>query len=85
VTMISSLSIRKRLARLEAFRRQQAENSGREAFIVLESYEGETHLEMTGSDGGRSWFLKRSGPGKQLTDFGEFALVVELTEAEARL
>jgi hypothetical protein len=85
VTVTGRLSIRKRLARLEAVRRQQAENSGREAFIVLECYEGETHLEMTGSDGGRSWFLKRPGPGTQLTDFGEFALVVELTEDEARL
>jgi hypothetical protein len=85
VTMIRSLSIRKRLTRLEAVREKQAEAAGREAFIVLGAYDGETHLEMTGSDGGRSWFLKRSGPGKQLTDFGEFALVVELTEDEARL
>jgi hypothetical protein len=85
VTVTGRLSIRKRLARLEAVRQKQAEAAGREAFIVLGAHQGETHLEMTGSDGGRSWFLKRPGPGKQLTDFGEFALVVELTEDEARL
>lgn len=81
-TVRSSL---KRLERLETVRRKQAEEAGRAAFIVLESYEGETHLEITDSNGGCSWFLKRPGPGKQLTDFGAFALVVELTEAEARL
>jgi hypothetical protein len=85
VTVTGRLSIRKRLARLDAVRQKQAEAAGREAFIVLGAHQGETHLEMTGSDGGRSWFLKRPGPGKQLTDFGEFALVVELTEDEARL
>jgi len=74
------------LERLEAVQRKQAEAAGREAFIVLGSYDGETHLEMTSSpDAGRCWFLERPGPGKHLTDFDEFAVVVELTEDEARL
>ena len=85
MTVTRSLSIRKRLARLEAVRQKQAETSGREAFVVLGTHEGETHIEMTGSDGGRCWFLERPGPGKHLTDFGEFAVVVHFTEDEARL
>jgi hypothetical protein len=85
VIMIRSLSIRKRLEHLEAVRQKQAENSGREAFIVLGYYDGERHLEMTSSDGGRCWFLEQPGPGPQISDLGEFELVVELTEDEARL
>jgi hypothetical protein len=85
-TMRRTLSIRKRLERLEAVQRKQAEAAGREAFIVMGAREGERHLEMTSSpDAGRCWFLERPGPGPQLADFGAFAVVLELTEAEARL
>jgi hypothetical protein len=84
--MKSTLGSRlKRLERLEAARQEQAEAAGREAFVVVGTYEGETHLEMSSSDGGRCWFLERPGPGKHLTDFGEFAVVVHFTEDEARL
>ena len=83
--MTRGVSILKRLARLEAVRQKQALTSGREAFIVLGYYDGERHLEMTSSDGGRCWFLEQPGPGPQISDFGEFELVVELTEDEARL
>lgn len=86
MTVTRTLSIRKRLARLEAVREKQAEAAGREAFIVSGFYDGETHLEMTSSpDAGRCWFLEQPGPGPQISDFGEFSVVVELTEAEARL
>ena len=57
--MTRGLSIRKRLARLEASRQQQVESAGREAFVVMGAHEGETHLEMSVCDGGRCWFLAR--------------------------
>ena len=83
-TMMRRLSLRKRLERLETARQKQAGTAGREAFIVLGAYEGETHLGMTSSpDAGRCWFQERPGPGRQLADFGEFAVVLHLTEAEA--
>lgn len=85
MTLKHSLSIRKRLARLEAVRQEQAETSGRDAFIVTCGYQGERHLELTSSDGGRCWFQERPGPGPQISDFGEFALVSHFTEFEARL
>jgi hypothetical protein len=75
-------SIRRRLARLEAIR--QANPSGREAHVVVGRYVGETHIEMTGSPvGGRYYFRERPGPGPKLADFGEFALVMEITCHEA--
>ena len=74
----------KRLERLETVRQQQTETAGREAFIVLGAFEGERHLELTSApDAGRCWFEQRPGPGPQLSDFGEFALVLALTEDEA--
>jgi hypothetical protein len=85
VTVTGRLSIWKRLARLEAVRQKQAETLGREAFIVMGTHEGETHLEMTGSDGGRCWFQEQPGPGPQLAHFGSFSVVVGFTEAEANL
>ena len=83
-TMTRTVSIRKRLERLEAARQKQADTAGREAFIVLGTYDGERHLEMTSApDAGRCWFQEMPGPGKQLADFGEFALVLHLTDDEA--
>jgi hypothetical protein len=85
-TMTRGLSIRKRLARLEASRQQQVESAGREAFVVMGAHEGETHLEMSVCDGGRCWFLLEvPGPGPQISDFGDFSVVVHFTEDEARL
>jgi hypothetical protein len=83
-TMKRTVSIRKRLERLEAGRQKQADTAGREAFIVRGAFDGERHLEMTSSpDARRCWFEEMPGPGKQLADFGEFAFVLELTEDEA--
>ena len=65
---------------MEAIRQKRAEKSGREAFVVQGSYDGETHLEMTCTDGGLCWFLERPGPGPQISDFGEFSVVVHFTE-----
>ena len=71
-----------RLKRLEAARHKQAD-TGREAFVVLGCYDGERHLEMTSSDAGRCWFQEKPGPGPQISDFGQFAYVLHLTQAEA--
>jgi hypothetical protein len=85
-TMTRTVSIRKRLERLEAARQKQADTAGREAFIVLGAFNGERHLEMTSSpDAGRCWFQEMPGPGPQLADFGEFAFALDLTEDEANL
>jgi hypothetical protein len=82
--MTHKLSLLRRLERLEFARQKQAETAGREAFIVLGAFEGERHLELTSSpDAARCWFEQRPGPGPQLSDFGEFALVLALTEDEA--
>jgi hypothetical protein len=81
-TLRSSL---KRLERLEAARRKQAEAAGRMAFIVIGPPDGETHLVLSNSDRGTCWFIETPGPGPQLADFGEFSLVVHFTEDEARL
>jgi hypothetical protein len=79
-----NLSLLKRLLRLEAVQQKKAETSGREAFIVMGGHEGETHLEMTSSpDAVSCWFQQRPGPGPQLSDFGQFAFVLHLTQAEA--
>jgi hypothetical protein len=71
-----------RLKRLEAVRHKQVD-TGREAFVVLGDYEGERHLEMTSSDAGRCWFQEKPGRGPQISDFGQFAFVLHLTQAEA--
>jgi hypothetical protein len=71
-----------RLKRLEAARHKQAD-TGRGAFVVLRCYDGERHLEMTSSDAGRCWFQEKPGPGPQISDFGQFAYVLHLTQAEA--
>ena len=55
-TLISRL---KQLERAECVRRKQ-DTAGREALVVLG--DGERHLEMTGSAGGRCWFQERPGP-----------------------
>jgi len=83
MTVTRRSSINKRLERLEAARRKQAESAYRGAFVVLGAHEGETHLEMTGSDGGQCWFQVCPGPGPQISDFGQFAFVLHMTEAEA--
>ena len=80
--MTFQVSIQRRLARLETGR-QQADTAGREAFVVLVGHPGETHLEMTSSDATRCWFEERPGPGPQISDFGEFASVLHMTEDEA--
>jgi Tfp pilus assembly protein FimT len=63
------LSIRIRLARLEAVRRKQVETASREAFILLGSHVGQTHLEMTSSDGGRCWFSPAARAGEAIGRF----------------
>ena len=85
MTVLGRLSIGKRLTRLEAVRQKQAETSGRDAFVVMGIHEGATHLALTSSDGGCCWFQQQPGPGPQISDFGEFSLVVHFTEFEARL
>jgi len=82
--MMRKLSIRRRVERLEAARQKQTDATGREAFIVMGDFTGERHLKMAGSaDEVRCCFQEMPGPGPQLANFGEFALVVHLTRAEA--
>jgi hypothetical protein len=75
----------KRLERLEAAQQRRAGTAGRQAFVVMGFFDGERHLVMTHSDGGRCWFQEQPGSGPQLADFGEFALILHLTEAEANM
>lgn len=71
-TLISRL---KRLGRMERAREKQTDTVEREAVIVIGFCEGERHLEMTSSGGGRCWFEERPGPGPQISDFGKFKSV----------
>ncbi len=81
MTVPRNLSIQKRLERLEA-RQKQVETSGREAFVVLGTHEGERHLELSSSDGGRCWFQEKPGPRPQISDLGRFSAVMGVTQAE---
>jgi hypothetical protein len=83
VAMMRGLSIRKRLERLEAVHKKQANVVGREAFIEMGAFDGERHLVMMSPrDQARCYFQEMPGPGPQLADFGEFSLVLVLTSAE---
>jgi hypothetical protein len=76
-------SLKKRLERLEAARQEQTKPARREAFLVVGGFDEPTHLELTGSEGGRWFFEERCGPGPQFSDFGHFDSYLVLTQAEA--
>ena len=84
MAMRRSRSLWQRLERLETVQRMSTATAGREAFIEMWPHDGERHLVMTSApDAGRCWFPRaNSGPGPQLADFGEFSLVLHVTEAE---
>jgi hypothetical protein len=81
--MMRRLRMRKRLERLEERWQKQAPQAYREAFIVMGYFDGERHLVMDSDPGeSRCYFHEGPGPGPQLADFGEFSLVLHVTEAE---
>ncbi|HEV3331396.1 MAG TPA: hypothetical protein VG096_10465 [Bryobacteraceae bacterium] len=76
-------TIRKRLERLETAQQKGASAVYREAFVeICPDCPGERHVVMIGSNGIRSFFQETPGPGPQLSDFGEFAFVLDVTPAE---
>jgi len=77
-------SMRRRLERLEAARQRQASPVYREAWVEMCAGNCvETHVETTSTvDDGRWYFEELPGPGPQLSDFGQFSLVMYLTTAE---
>jgi hypothetical protein len=80
--MNSRVMSRLKKLELEWARRKQLD-PGREAWVVLGDCDGgETHLEMSGSYRGRCRFQEKPGPGPQLRDFGTFAVVMTVTQAE---
>jgi hypothetical protein len=84
--MMRRLRTQKRLESLEARWHKPETQAYREAFIVSEPYDGETHLVMDSDPGApRCYFHKERGPGPQLPDFGQFELVLYLTPDEMKL
>jgi hypothetical protein len=67
-------SMWKRLERLEAIRQKQASTPSRQAWVELRAGSSvEKHIEMTRDvDDTRRYFKELPGPGKQLSDFGQF-------------
>jgi hypothetical protein len=79
-------TIRKRLERLEAARQKQVNTTDREAWVELRAGSSvETHFVTTSNADDRRWYFQQlPGPGKQLSDYGHFSLVMYLTSHEMR-
>jgi len=85
--MMRRLSIRARLERLEEALEKNETTPYREAFIEMLAWgDGERHLvRLSDADAARCYFQELPGPGPQLADFGDFALVLHLTTDELNM
>jgi len=86
LAMVRRLGVLKRLENLEARWQKLETKAYREAFIVNEPLEGETHLVMDSDPAApRCYFHKERGPGPQLADFGQFEFALYLSPEEMKL